>query len=181
VLATFFEDGLPGLDGQALRRSRGNVLLPTFFGHRLPGLGSLKQGRRIDVDDDLVALGGSAGVETLVKGDLGEEGKGVGLLLVHGGGLDGFVQEPHGGRSGNPAPLVEGLPRGLQGLDEERAHLGLEPGPEHDHPVVPMDDVERPAAMPVAGLLGLDVLIDAPPAAHDALDVLGGPGAADPV
>ena len=172
-------DHAGGVAGEALRRSRGNVLA-AFLEDGLPGLGGIGQHRRIDVDDDLVALGRRAGIEALVEGDLGEEAERIGLLLLHGRGLHGLVHETHGGCR-SPPPLVKGLPRGVQRLDEKGPDLGLEPALEDEHAVVPGEEIEGPAAVPVPGFLGLDVLVDAPPAAHDALDVLGGPGAADPV
>src|SRR4030095_7979055 len=144
----------------------------------LPGLAGIGQDRRIDVNDDLVPLRGHAGIESLVERDLGEEAERVRLLLDNGRPLDGLVHDSAGRRSRAPA-LIQRLSRSLQGLDEERADLRLAPAPDDAHAVVPGDEVEGAAAVPVAGFPGLDVLVDAPPAAHDALDVLGGAGAAD--
>ena len=52
------------------------------------------QHRRVDVDDDLVALARSAGVEAVMEESLGEQGERVSLLLLHGGRSRGNVLRP---------------------------------------------------------------------------------------
>ena len=50
----------------------------------MPRLIGVRQDWAIDVDDDLVALSWSPGVDVMVKGRLRKQGQGVRLLLGHG-------------------------------------------------------------------------------------------------
>src|SRR5437016_8361324 len=74
----------------APRRFRGNAR--AVFEERLAGLIGVGKDRRIDVDDDLVALSRRAGIEAVVQGGLGEQRQSVGLLLGHRRGLRGSVR-----------------------------------------------------------------------------------------
>jgi hypothetical protein len=122
-------------------------VLAAFLEDGLPGLAGIGQHRRIDVDDDLVAFGRRTGIESLMECDLGEETERIGLLLFHGRGLHGLVHETHGGCRSTP-PLVEGLPGGVQSLDEKRADLGLQPALEDEHAVVRGEEVVKPVFQP---------------------------------
>ncbi len=67
---------------QAATRFRGNVrpALEDGLARRV----GIRQDDCIDVDDDLVALPGSARVEVVVEGALREQGQRVRLVLRHG-------------------------------------------------------------------------------------------------
>ena len=59
-----------GIAGQTLGRSRGNAR--TVFKDRLAGLLGVREHLGVDVDDDLVALAGGAGIEPVVQRRLRE-------------------------------------------------------------------------------------------------------------
>ena len=59
-----------GVARDAPRRFRGNAR--AVFDERLAGLIGVGEDRRIDVDDDLVTLARSAGIEAVVQGGLGQ-------------------------------------------------------------------------------------------------------------
>jgi hypothetical protein len=107
---------------QPLRRSSWNARALLKDG--LAGLLGVGQDLGIDVDDDLIALARSTGVEFVVQGGLGDERKGIGLLLLHGRrvGLAGV----------GAAALVQRLAGRRQGLDEQRADLRREPAADAD-------------------------------------------------
>jgi hypothetical protein len=56
----------------------------TAVEHGLACCVGVGQHRGVDVDDDLIALARSTGVELVVQGGLGDERKAIGLLLLHG-------------------------------------------------------------------------------------------------
>ena len=66
---------------EALGRFRGNAR--AVFEHGLAGLIGVGQHRGVDVNDDLIALAGSSGIESLVQRRFGEEDERVRLLLRH--------------------------------------------------------------------------------------------------
>ena len=70
---------------QTLGRFCGNVR--AVVEDRLTGRISVRQHRRVDVDHDLVALARGAGIDSVVKRRVGDEGQRVRLLLRHRGGL----------------------------------------------------------------------------------------------
>ena len=65
---------------QAPGRFRGNVRAVLEYG--LAGMIGIREDRGIDVDDDLIALSRSAGIDAVVEGRLREQRQRVGLLLV---------------------------------------------------------------------------------------------------
>ena len=160
---------------QPLGRFRGNVR--AALEDRLAGRVGVGQHGRIDVDDHLIALAGSAGIDAVVEGRLREQRQGVGLLLIHSGRFRGNV---HRRIVECPAGLfVQGLARGSQGLQKQHAGLWCQLPSDGHHAVIALINLQ-PAAhvtLPVLGHLGLAV--HPAPAAHDALDVLGGAGAPD--
>ena len=64
-------------------RFRGNV--DAVLNHRLAGGARVCQDGGIDVDDDVIALARSAGIDAAMEGRLGDERQGVGLLLIQRG------------------------------------------------------------------------------------------------
>jgi hypothetical protein len=68
-------------------------------------------------------------------------------------------------------PLIQGLPRGRQRLDEQRTHFRLEPPPDDHHAVCVRIEAKPSAPMPLRGLPRLGLPVDAPPAADDPLDM----------
>src|SRR5687767_9007691 len=70
-----------GIAGEALGRFRGNAR--ALFEDGLAGMVGVCEDGRVDMDDDLVTLTGSARVDSVMERSLGEEGKGVGLKLRH--------------------------------------------------------------------------------------------------
>jgi hypothetical protein len=66
---------------KALGRSRGNV--HAILEDRLTRRIGIREYRGFDVDHDLVALSGSAGIDSVVQGRFGDERERVGLLLLH--------------------------------------------------------------------------------------------------
>ena len=174
-------DHAAGIAGQASRRFRGNVL--AAFEHGLAGSVQVRQGRRVDVDHDLIALAGRARIDAASQGGFGEQRQSVGLLPLPCGRL---VAGRHRGNvsrvCSDEGPLrarIQPLASGVQAPDEQLTDLGLKPTTHAHHPVVIAIDVERPAPMPGGRFAGFGVEIHPPPAAHDQLDMLGGAGAAD--
>jgi hypothetical protein len=78
-----------------------------------------------------------------------------------------------------PSPLVEGFARRLQGTPEQRADVRRQPAVDHDRPVLVFTNVQLSGRGLPSRDPGLGLAIDAPPAAHDALDVCRRPGASD--
>ena len=144
--------------------------------HGLTGLVGIGQHRVVDVDDHLIAVGGDGVLEAVVKRGGREKRQGVGALLGRRGRIAQRVARP-GERDGESA-LVQRLARGVQGLDEQRAHLGLEPAAEHHRAVVVVEYVQGPVLMAELGLVRLGLAVHPAPAAHDALHVRGGASAA---
>jgi hypothetical protein len=68
--------------GQAAGRFCGNA--HAVFQDGLAGLLGIGKGRRVDVDDHLVALTRGAGIDAVVEGRFREQGQRIGLLLLHG-------------------------------------------------------------------------------------------------
>src|SRR5215813_1388301 len=66
---------------EAPGRFRGNVR--TILQHGLAGGIWVREDRGVDVDHHLVVLGGSAGIDAMMQGRLGEQRERVGLLLSH--------------------------------------------------------------------------------------------------
>src|SRR2546421_2995729 len=67
----------------------------------------------------------------------------------------------------------------IQRLPQHGADLRLEPSADDDHAVFILIQVQCPARVALGALHGFRLPIDSPPAADDALDVLGGAGPAD--
>src|SRR5262249_6404620 len=78
-----------------------------------------------------------------------------------------------------PRFLIQRLPRRLQRLHDHGAHLWSQPPADDDHAVLILIYVQRAAPVPPGGLSHFSEPVYPAPAAHDALDVLGGAGFAD--
>jgi hypothetical protein len=122
----------------------------------------------VDVDHELVALSGGAGIELVMQRHLGEQRQSVSLLLLH-------RRRVHL-RSLIASSLTQGLASRGQGLHEQRADLGSQPSADSHRTVFIWIHVQRAGSMLQRGLPGLGLAIHAP---HDPLDVLGGAGPAD--
>jgi hypothetical protein len=130
------------------------------------------------MDHHLVVLGRRARIDAVVERGLGEELQGVGLLLSHRRRFRGNVR----GRSIHAPrvlPLVQGLTSRRQGFQEERARLGRQASADRHGAVFGRIHVEGPAGVLPGGLVPFCLAIHASPPADDALDMLGGAGAAD--
>ena len=143
----------------------------------------IREHLHVDVDHHLIALARGAGFDAVVQCRFREKAERVRLLLRHGRRFRGNVDDARA-RGDVPGllgacPLVELLASRGQRLDQHGADLGLEPSADHDHAVFALIHVKRAAPVPPGGLLRLCLAIHPPPAADDALDVLGGPGPAD--
>jgi len=122
------------------------------------------------MDHHLVALARGAGIDAVVERRLGEHRERVGLLLRHRRGVSV--------RRLLAPPLVEGLARRLQRLQEQGAHLrGQSPADPH-RTVFVVIHMQRTTRVLPSGFLSLGLAIHSPPATDDPLDVLGGAGAA---
>ena len=161
--------------GQALGRSSWNAR--AVLEGRLAGRIGVRQDLGIDVDHDLVALPGVAGVEALVKGGLREQGEGVRLLLLHrrrsswnvcGAGVSGR----------GSSLLVERLPGGSQRLHEQGAHLRGQPALDPHRAVAIRIHVQGPARVLQGFLARLGLPVHPAPAADDPRHVLGRAGPA---
>src|SRR5262245_44824207 len=75
-------------------------------------------------------------------------------------------------------PLVQALPGRLQRLQQEGTDLRSQAPADFHGPVFVWIHMERPAGVMSGGLLRLGLGVHSPPAAHDALDMLGGAGTA---
>jgi len=148
---------------QAPGRFRGNVRAVLEDGLAL--LIGVSQHRGIDVDHHLIALSRRAGIEPVMQGGFREQGEGVRLLLAH-------------RRAVLHAELpANRLARRFQRPHEQRPHFRRQPSPHHDHAVCGLIHMKRTALVLPGALTVLNNTIHAPPASHDALDVLGGAGA----
>ena len=161
---------------QALRRFCRNAR--AIFDDGLAGLIGVLQDRGVDMDHHLVVLGRRARIDAVVKRGLGQQLQRVGLLLRHRRRLRGDV----GGltiHAPSVLPLVQSLTGRRQGLHEECPGLGRQATPDGHGAVFAWIHVEGPAGVLPGGLVSLHLAIHAAPAAHDALDVLGGAGPPD--
>jgi len=140
----------------------------------LPGLLRVGQRGGVHVDDHLVPLAPRVGIQPAFEGGLRHQGQGVGLLLARRRRLRLGLGRLRRG----PPPLVERLARRVEGLHQQRAHLGLEPPAHDDHPVLVRIHLERPPGVARRGLLGFELPVHSPPRPHDALDVRGRAGLA---
>jgi len=131
----------------------------------------IRQYRRVHVDDDLVSLCGCARIDTVVQRRLGDEDQRVRLLLAHRRRFRGNVSCVR--------LLIEGLTGRGQRLHEHGADLRRQPPADDDHAVFVLIHVQGAARVAPRGLPYFRLPIDPPPAADDALDVLGGAGPAD--
>jgi hypothetical protein len=150
---------------------------PAVFKDGLARLIGVRQDLGIDVDHHLVALAGSAGIDTVIQRGLSEQREGVGLLLRHRRRFRGTVLHSGYGSLGGASPLVERLPRSVQCSEEKRPGLRRQPAP-HDHrAVVVLVNMQRAGGVLARSLAHFGLPIDTAPAPNDALDVLGGAGA----
>ena len=143
------------------------------------------------MDDELVALAGSAGIHAVVEGGLRDEREGVGLPLGHGwfvgrispvGPIGSVGRVGRGRFRGNAlgmSPLIQRVACRVERPHEQGAHLRAEPATDDDHPVFIVIHVQGAHGVPAGGLAGFRVAVDPAPAPDDALDVLGGAGLAD--
>jgi hypothetical protein len=152
-----------GIARKALARFRGNAR--AVFEHGLAGLIGVGQHRGVDVNDDLIALARSSGIESLVQRRFGEEDERVRLLLGHRRRVAARLDL-----------LVEGVPRGSKRAHEQSTGLRRQAST-HDHrAVIICVDMKRAARMPSSGLAVLGLTVDAAPSAHQTLDVVRGSG-----
>jgi hypothetical protein len=160
---------------QKLRRFRGNAR--AIFEGTLTRRIRIRQDRRVDMDNYLIALARRARVETLMQGRLREQGQRIGLLLRHRGRFRGNVERRIEGLS---APLlVQGFAARIQGPHEDGTGLGCQRSSEDDHTVLILIHVECAARVTAPLLVRLRLAVHPTPAAHDTLDMLGGAGAPD--
>ena len=106
-----------------------------------------------------------------MRGRLGQQRQGVGLLLPHRRRVEV--------RRLVAPPLVQGLAGRGQRCQQQRADLGRQPAPDSHRAVLARIHVQGPEGVLTGGLPGLGLGVHPAPAAHDPLDVLGGAGAAD--
>jgi len=132
----------------------------------------VREDRGIDVNHDLVPLVRCAGIHAAVKRRLRDEGQRVGLLLRHGGRFLGNVLV-------GPPVLIQRVAGRGQRLNKHGANLRREPPADDDHTVFVWIHMQRAAGVAPRRLPRFGLSIDPAPAAHDALDVLGGAGPAD--
>jgi len=88
------------------------------------------------VDDDLIALAGGTGVDSLVQRGFGQQGEGVRLLLLHRRSLRHGWGHAVRARGSTAPLLVELLARRGEGLHEEGADFGRPPALDPDHTVI---------------------------------------------
>ncbi len=165
---------------QTLRRFRGNIRAVLQDG--LAGCLGIREHGRVDVHHDLVALARRAGIDALVERRFGKQGERIGLLLLE----RRLLLLERGRFRGNVAHVVEGLSPSLvqslaccsQRFQQHRAGFGRQPPADDHHAVFVLIHAECAAVMAVGGLARLGDPIDTAPAADNALDVIGGAGAA---
>ena len=162
---------------QALRRFRGNA--DAVLEDGLAGMIGVRQHRGVDVDDDLVALARGAGIDAVVEGRLGQQGQGVGLLLLHRRRSADRRSADVGGRDRARARWYSASRAASSALTSRAPDLRGQPAPDPHGAVVVLIHVQGPARVLPGGLAGLGLAVHPAPAAHDPLDVLGGAGAAD--
>ncbi len=156
---------------QAPGRFRGNAR--AIFEDGLARLIGIRESRGIDVDDDLIALSRSAGIDAVVEGRLREQRQRVRLPLRHRRRFRGNVFVL-GARL-----LIQGLARRIERLHEQRADLGRQPPSHGHHTVFILIHMKRPARVLPRGLASFGDPVHASPAANYPLDVSGGAGPAD--
>jgi len=164
-----------GVAREALRRFRGNA--HSVFEDGLPWMLGLRQHGRIDVHHHLIAFTRRTRVEPVVQRRFREERQGIGPLLWCGRRLIHRV-----GRDfpADARPRIERLASSRDRLQEQGAHLGLQPATQDHRAVLVMMDVQRSACVPSRGLTALGAPVDLPPAPHDALHVGRRPRTPDP-
>ncbi len=152
----------------ALGRSRGNAraVLEDGLARRI----GIRQDLGVDVDDHLVALARGAGIHPVMQCRLREQGEGIRLLLDH--------RRRVGFRLLIARLLIQRLARGRQRLHEQGTDLRGQPPPDDHRAVAVRIHLQGAAGMLPGRLSGLGLPVHLPPAAHDALDVLGGAGPA---
>src|SRR5947207_8308997 len=126
---------------------------------------------------------GCAGIDPMVERRFGDESQRVRLLLRHGRRFLGNVIP---GRScGNViavlrvGALIQRLAGRSQRLHEHGADLRCQPSADDHHTVFVSIHMERPAPVAPSALPSFGDAVHPAPATDDALDVLGGSGAAD--
>jgi len=135
------------------------------------------------MDDDLVPLARSAGIDSVVQGRLGEQTQRVRLLLGHRGRFLGNVGDTRfrgnvcraGARVSGPCLLIRRLAGRGEGLHEQRADLRRQPAADDHHAVLVLIHVQGPARVAPRGLAGLGQTVHPSPPANDPLDVGRGP------
>jgi hypothetical protein len=141
--------------------------------HGLAGCLRIREHGHVDVDDDLVSLTRSAGIEALVESALGQQRQRVRLLLLHRGRFCGNVPWNAAGVHA-PRPLIQRLPCRGQRLHQHGACVGCEPPADDDHTVFILIHVHGAAFVQASGLARLGQHVDTAPAANDPLDVARG-------
>ena len=158
--------------GQTPGRFCGNVC--PVLEDRLARSVRVGQHRDIDVDHDLVPLPGCTGIDPMVERRFGDESQRVRLLLRHGGRFCGNVVALR-----RACALIQRLAGGGQRVPEHRADLRCQPSADDHHAVFVLIHMEPAAPVAPSALPSLGDAVHPAPATDDALDVLGGPGAAD--
>jgi hypothetical protein len=151
-----------GVTAESLRRFRGNV--GAVSERRLSG--------RVHLEDYLVALIRSAGVQLVVQRRLSHQGQGVRFLLGH-ARLSGWHQRR---APGMPASPMKGILRGGEGLQEHRTGLRIQAPMDDDHAVLVLVDLNRSRRMLAPGLREIRIAIALTPAAYDTFSLRGGDG-----
>jgi hypothetical protein len=160
---------------QTLRRSGRNAR--PLVEDRLANLIGVGKYGGVDVNDHLVALARRAGIDAVVERRLGKQRERVSLLLLH---RRRVVRRGWVGVRRPLAPMVEGLAGRLQRFSRAgRPALRGESSTDPYRAVFVLTHVQETTRVVARGLLRLGIAVDAAPAPHDALDVLGGAGAAD--
>ena len=103
----------------------------TVFESTLARLIGIGKDRPVDMDDHLIALTRSAGIEIMSKRGLGDHPQCVRLLLAHGGRVAFRVVDPGIG--------IEPVTGCRERLAEHRASLRCQPSADHDHAVVVLE------------------------------------------
>jgi hypothetical protein len=135
-------DDSTGVTRQASGRFRGNVR--AILQDRLAWLIGVSQRWSLDMDHDLVALAGGAGIETVVQGRLREQGQRVSLLLSESRGIVHRIGR-WGGRRVGASLLAQFLACRRERLHEEHPHLWLETASNHHHAVLVLVYMQRAA------------------------------------
>jgi hypothetical protein len=138
------------------------------------------------VNHHLIVLGRRAWIDAVVQRGLGQEFKRIGLLLRHrrrflGGVCGRFRRAVRGladGVLGSRTP-IQSLTRGRQRFQQERPGLRRQATADRDGTVLGGIHVESTAGVLPSRLVLLCLAIHSAPATDDALDMLGGAGAAD--